>query len=121
MDGIGAADVGAAGLGKDRKSYLLLLDQITDRAGHLLNWHGRIDAVLIEQVDPSQRREPSTASRICSRQPSPVGADLLIALLPSIRNRFGKHTISLLQDIARADRVPGTRLLVRAITNHSAR
>ena len=51
MDGIGAADVGAAGLGKDRKSYLLLLDQITDRAGHLLNWHGRIDAVLIEQVD----------------------------------------------------------------------
>jgi hypothetical protein len=48
MDGMGAADVGDAGLGKTKKSHLSLLDQITDRAGHFLDRHGRIDTVLIE-------------------------------------------------------------------------
>jgi hypothetical protein len=37
MDGVGTADVGAAGPAKDEKSYLPLLDQITDRVGHLLD------------------------------------------------------------------------------------
>ena len=37
MDGMGTADVGAAGLRKTEKSYLPLLDQITDRVGHLLD------------------------------------------------------------------------------------
>jgi len=50
MDGTGAADI-AARLRKTEKSYLPLLDQITDRVGHLLDRHGRIDAVLIDQVD----------------------------------------------------------------------
>ncbi len=60
MDGMGAADVGDAGLGQAEKSYFALFDQFADRAGHVSDRHGRIDAVLIEQVDivgakPAQR------------------------------------------------------------------
>jgi hypothetical protein len=44
MDGMGTADVGAARLRKTEKSYLPLLDQITDRVGHLLDRDGRISA-----------------------------------------------------------------------------
>ena len=51
MDVMGAADVGDASLGKTEKSYLALRDKITHRAGHFLDRHGPIDAVLIEQVD----------------------------------------------------------------------
>jgi hypothetical protein len=35
MDGMGTADVGAAGLRQTEKSSHPLLDQITDRVGHL--------------------------------------------------------------------------------------
>ena len=38
MDGMGAADVGNAGLGKTEKSYLTLLDEITDRTGDQFSW-----------------------------------------------------------------------------------
>src|SRR5580693_1320417 len=51
MDGMGAADVGDAGLGETEKSHLSLVDQLTDRAGHILHRHGRIDPVLIEEID----------------------------------------------------------------------
>ena len=66
---MGTADVGAAGLRKTGKIAPPLLDQITDRVGHLLDRHGRIDVVLIEQVDmvgAKPRSEPSATSRICS-------------------------------------------------------
>ena len=50
---MGAADVCDAGLGKSEKSYLSSIPRMTMsyRTGHLLNRYGRIDAVLIEQVD----------------------------------------------------------------------
>ena len=35
---------------RPEKSHLPLLDQITDRIGHLFDRRGRIDAVIIEQV-----------------------------------------------------------------------
>jgi hypothetical protein len=43
---MGMADVGAARPRKTEKSYLPLLDQITDRVGNLLDRRGRIGAVL---------------------------------------------------------------------------
>ena len=46
-----------------------LLNQITDRAGRLLDRHGRIDAVLIEQVNiigAKPVQEAFHPSRICS-------------------------------------------------------
>ena len=48
---MGARMLAEPALERAKKSYLPLLDQITDRVGHLLDRHGRIDAVLIEQVD----------------------------------------------------------------------
>jgi hypothetical protein len=76
--------------------------------------------VLIEQVDivgtkPAQGAfhrltDMLTPAVPCRRRPAycliALETKPLLALLPSKRNRFGKHTISLLQDIARADRVP---------------
>src|SRR5271165_5486153 len=83
MDGMGAADVGDASLGKTEKSYFALLDQITYRAGHFLDRHGRIDAVLIEQVDivgakPAQG--PLHRLTDMLRPASSFGANLLSAL-----------------------------------------
>ena len=49
MDDLGAADVGDAGFGETEKSYFALPYQITYRAGHLLDGHGRIDTMLIEE------------------------------------------------------------------------
>ena len=49
---------------------LPLFDQLFDRAGHVLDRHVGINAVLVKQVDvvaaqPAQRA-PSSASRMCS-------------------------------------------------------
>jgi hypothetical protein len=51
MDSMGTADIGAARLRKTEKSYLPQVDQITARVGYLLDRRGRVDAVLIEQVN----------------------------------------------------------------------
>jgi len=45
---------GDAGLGKTEESHLAMLDQIAHCAGHVLDGHGRIDAVLVQQVDMNQ-------------------------------------------------------------------
>src|SRR5271170_4731927 len=51
MDRVGAADVGDPGLGKTEEPYFSTLHQISHRACHLLDRHGRIDSVLIEEID----------------------------------------------------------------------
>jgi len=51
MDRMGTADIGVARLRKTEKSYLPQVDQITARVGYLLDRRGRVDAVLIEQVN----------------------------------------------------------------------
>jgi hypothetical protein len=83
MDGMGTADVGAAGLRKTEKSYLPLLDQITDRVGHLLDRHGEIDAVLIGQVNIAGAKPAQGALHRLTNLLRPVitiGAELLVAL-----------------------------------------
>jgi hypothetical protein len=60
-----------------------LLDQITDCVGHLLDRYGRIDAVLIEQVDTVDAKPAHRAFYRLTDMLRPavsVGADLLIAL-----------------------------------------
>src|SRR5947209_18403559 len=83
MDGMGAADVGNAGLGKTEKSYLTLLDEITDRTGHFLNRHSRIDTVLVEEIDIIGA-EPGQGTLHCHtdmlRPASSFGAELLSVL-----------------------------------------
>jgi hypothetical protein len=67
---------------------------MTDRVGHLLDGNGRIDAVLIEQVDTVGAKPAQGAfhaSRICSGR---LFLSAPTCLLPSKRNRFGKHIIS---------------------------
>src|SRR5712692_10167931 len=90
MDGMGAADVGDAGLGQTEKSYFALLDQITYRAGHLLDRHGRIDPVLIEEIDvvgaePAQGALHRLTDML--RPASSFGADLLAVL--ETKAKFG--------------------------------
>jgi hypothetical protein len=51
MDGMRTTDVRDTGLGKPEKSYLALLDKISYCAGHFLDRHVRINAMLIEEID----------------------------------------------------------------------
>src|SRR5712692_7096620 len=90
MNGMGAADVGDAGLGQTEKSYLALLDQLPYRAGHLLDRHGRIDTVLIEEIDivgpkPTQGALHRLTDML--RPASSFGADLLSVL--ETKAKFG--------------------------------
>ena len=55
MLAVSAADVGDAGLGQAEVENLALAHQVADRAGDLLDRHGRIDAMLVEEVDPVGR------------------------------------------------------------------
>ena len=66
MDGMGAADVGGAGFRQPEEPHLALPDQIGDRTRDVLHRNGRIDAVLVEQVDvigAETAHDPSTAAR----------------------------------------------------------
>jgi hypothetical protein len=83
-----------AGPRKTEELYLPLLDQITDRVGNLLDRHGRIDAVLIGQVNIVGAKPARGTSIVLTDMLRPavsVDADLL------------------------------TRSLVRAIANYGAR
>jgi hypothetical protein len=51
MDGMGAAQVGDAGFGEAEIPHLALPDQRPDGAGHHFDRHGRVDPVLIEEID----------------------------------------------------------------------
>src|SRR5260370_26028789 len=90
MDGMGAADVGYAGLGKTEKSYLALLDQITYGPGHILHRHFWIDTVLIKKVNviglESLERAFYGLTDIL-RPASCFGADLLSVL--ETKTKFG--------------------------------
>ncbi len=65
LDGVGAADRLRAGLGQAEMLDLALLDQVLDRAGHVLDRHVGIDAVLIEQIDAVGPEPLQRASATC--------------------------------------------------------
>jgi hypothetical protein len=81
-----------------------LLDQITDHVGHLLDRHGRIDVVLIEQVDiVGAKPAPGVFCHLMDmlRPTVPVDADLLIALET-------KPSQNIIPIVAPKDIVPGS-------------
>src|ERR1700730_17571709 len=97
MDRMGAADIGDAGLGKTEKSRFALLDQITHRACHLLDRHGRIDTVLIEEIDivgaeAAQRALHRLADLL--RPAGSFGADLLSALKAKAKLGGDHHLVA---------------------------
>ena len=51
LDGVGATDRLHACFGKAEVFNLTFLNQLLHRSGHILDWHVRVNAVLIEQVD----------------------------------------------------------------------
>ena len=61
MLGVGAADVGGARLGKAEEQHLSLPDEIADGPGDLFDRHGRIDPVLVEEIDPVGSKAPQRA------------------------------------------------------------
>src|SRR5258708_24156671 len=92
MDGMGAADVGYAGLGKTEKAYLALLDQLTYRPGHILHRHLWIDTVLIKQVNViglESLERPFYGLTDILRTARCFGADPLAVL--ATQTKFGGH------------------------------
>ena len=78
LDGVRAADRLHAGLGQAEVLDLALADQFLHRAGHVLDRHVRIDAVLVEQVDavgpqPLERRLDHLAGCARAGCPAPPG------------------------------------------------
>ncbi len=76
---MGAADVGDAGLGKAEEQRLALPNEIADGSGDIFDRHGRIDPVLVEEIDPVGPQPPQRAfDRIADRfRPAvPFGAGL---------------------------------------------
>ena len=51
VHGVGAADRSLAGLGEAEEAHLALANEVGHRAHDVLDRHGGIDAVLVEQVD----------------------------------------------------------------------
>jgi hypothetical protein len=51
MHSMSAAGSGDAAFGKSEVAYLALFDEFADRAGHILDRHLTIDAVLVKEVD----------------------------------------------------------------------
>ena len=51
MHRVGATDRLDARFRKPEMLHLALLDQFLDRTGDVFDWHVRVDAVLIEQID----------------------------------------------------------------------
>src|SRR5713226_6901505 len=82
MDRVGTPDVGDAGLGEAEKSYLSLLDEITYRAGHLLDRHRPIHAMLIEQIDVVGAKPPQRALDRFPDMRGPAGPNLSALLAP---------------------------------------
>ena len=83
MDRVGAADVGDAGLGEPEESDLTLLHKIADSAGNIFDRDGRIDAMLIEEVNvicakPSQATIDRRTD--CLRPAVPLQANLFSSL-----------------------------------------
>jgi hypothetical protein len=58
---VSAPDRLRARLGKPEVLDLAFLDQVPDRAGDVFNWHVRVDAVLVEEVDGVDLEPPERA------------------------------------------------------------
>ena len=61
LHGVGAADGAHAGLGQAEVADLARLDEFLDGAGDVLDRHLRVDAVLVQQVDPVGAEPPQRA------------------------------------------------------------
>ena len=82
---------------RPKNSTLPSLIKIADRAGDLLDRHGRIDAVLVEQIDmvraePAERSLDGRADRL--RPAVALGADLLAALDAEAELGRDRHLIA---------------------------
>ncbi len=71
VHGVGAADRPLARFREAEEAHLSLAYHVGHRADDILDWHGRVDAMLIEEIDvvcpqATERAEPSTASRMCA-------------------------------------------------------
>jgi hypothetical protein len=81
MDRMGAPDVGDAGLREAEKSDFSLLDQIAHRAGHILDRHRPVHAMLIEQIDVVGAKPPQRAlDRFPDMRGPAVSADDAVAI-----------------------------------------
>ena len=58
VDGVRAPDVRYTRLGQAEEAHFARLHQLANRAGHLLDRHSRIDAVLIQHVDMIRLKAP---------------------------------------------------------------
>jgi len=52
VHGVGAADRGRGGLGEPEVADLAGVDEFADGARDVLDRHVRVDAMLVEQIDP---------------------------------------------------------------------
>src|SRR5215469_3566671 len=113
MDRMGPTDVRDAGFGKSEEAHLPRLDQISDSAGDLFDWHCPIDTMLIEQIDVVGL-EPAQASlnRFANVLGAAVHADDPVALETRSELR-GDHNL-----MATSLACPAKKLLVgkRAVT-----
>ena len=86
--------------------HLAFLDQTLDRAGHILDWHARVDPMLVEEINhldtqPLQRRvthladvlRPAVEAHRLLRLEVDIGAELCgnHHLIPHRLQRFTDH------------------------------
>ena len=58
LDGVGTADGSGPGLGQPEVGHLADCHEFGDSPGDVLDGHGGVDAVLVEQVDPVRSQSP---------------------------------------------------------------
>src|SRR5262249_35274066 len=84
-----------AGLGQPGKADLPLLDQLPDCASHVLDRHGPIDSMLIEQVDPvGAQPAQATLDRFPDMLGPAVHADDPVAREPRAELRGDHHSVA---------------------------
>ena len=81
LHGMGAADGFRARLGEAEVQNLALLDEVFHRAGDVLDRHGRIDAVLVVEIDAVG---PQALERFLDDLPDVLRSAVQARLVPSI-------------------------------------
>jgi hypothetical protein len=76
---VGAAERFRTGFGKAEMQHLSLRDQILDRAGHVFDRDCRVDAVLVEEIDPVG---PQPLQHAVNRRAYVLGAAIEATLRP---------------------------------------
>src|SRR5271163_303480 len=85
MSGVGAADVGDAGLGKTEEPDLSVPDEISDRPRNVVDRDRRADAMLIEEVDVIGLEPAERAVHRFANAPRPLSRSVPTCFPPSIR------------------------------------